>query len=65
MKRSSSPSDRISALRMIPRIALLTAVLFSPLIVMQSVKAGQSSIIESTYTPPNGAGLIILVSLMR
>lgn len=52
-------------LRMIPRVALLTAVLFAPLIAMQSVEAASSSILEDTYSPPGNAGLVIIASLTR
>ena len=52
-------------LRTIPRIALLTAVLFAPLIAMQSVEAASTLILEDTYSPPSNAGLVIIASLTR
>jgi hypothetical protein len=47
------------------RIGLLTLALFVPMIAMQQVQAGASTIIENTYNRSSGAGLVIVVSLQR
>jgi len=51
--------------RILPRIALLTAVLFAPLIAMQSVEASSRTIIGESRTLSSGAGLVLVISLQR
>lgn len=58
--------SRLHLLRALPRIALLAAVLFSPLIAMQSVQAGTTArVIESSQRPATGIGLVILTGILR
>lgn len=65
MTRRRRPSRLLPALRALPRIALLTAALFAPLVVMQSVQAGSETIIEDKRPLSNGAGLVLLIGLQR
>ncbi|TKT81263.1 hypothetical protein [Aquamicrobium sp. LC103] len=51
--------------RALPRIALLVAVLGAPLLAVQKVEAGATSIIEGVHKRSSGAGLVIVVSLQR
>ena len=63
MTRSSLSGFQM--LRALPRVVLLTAALFAPLIAMQSVQAGSQTIIEDKRPPSSGAGLVLIVSLQR
>lgn len=47
------------------RVALLVVVLFSPLVAIQTVQAGSSTIIEGGDTPKKGIGFVLLTSLHR
>ena len=60
--RASIHSDIAAAL---PRFALLLAVLFAPLIAMQSVQAGAETFIEDARTLSSGAGIVLVVGLQR
>ena len=55
----------LEILRSLSRAALLTAVLFTPLVAMQSVEAGSRAIIEDSRALSSGVGLVLLVSLQR
>jgi hypothetical protein len=47
------------------RVTLLFMLLFTPLLAIQSVQAGSTSIIESAGSPPKGIGLVLVTSLRR
>jgi hypothetical protein len=57
--------QQLDMLRALPRIVFLTAVLFAPLIAIQSVQAGADSIIESSAQRTSGAGFVIVAGLRR
>ncbi|MBO6719185.1 MAG: hypothetical protein JJ913_14605 [Rhizobiaceae bacterium] len=47
------------------RAALIAAAVVTPLLAVQSVRAGNSQFIGETPTMSNGAGLVLFVSLQR
>lgn len=56
---------RTEIFRTLPRMALLLAALFAPLIAMQTVQAGVETVIVDSQQRSNGAGIVIVSSLRR
>ncbi|MCR4267452.1 hypothetical protein [Nitratireductor sp. ZSWI3] len=54
-----------SALGHLAKGLALAAVVASPLIAVQNVRAGHENIIEGHYEKSSGAGLVLMVSLKR
>lgn len=55
----------ISLLRALPRVAILLAALFAPMIAMQTVQAGSETIIVDSSQRNSGAGFVIIAGLRR
>lgn len=61
----SRSSKRTVTMRMMMRAAAVLAVLSVPLMAVQHVQAGSSTIIESSHKHSNGAGFVLLMNLRR
>ncbi len=54
-----------ATMRMVMRAAVMLAILSAPLMAVQHVQAGSSTIIESSHKHSNGAGFVLLMNLRR
>jgi hypothetical protein len=57
--------SRFGLVRALPRVALLTAALFAPLIAMQAVQASSDTIIVQSMERVSGAGIVLIAGLRR
>ncbi|MEO3998589.1 hypothetical protein [Mesorhizobium sp. CAU 1732] len=57
--------SRFGLIRALPRVALLTAALFAPLIAMQAVEASSDTIIVQSMERVSGAGIVLIAGLRR
>ena len=62
MSRSITMSQTV---RMLSRALMFALLLVAPLMAMQSVNAGQRTMIGDSYEWPSGIGLVLVVSLQR
>lgn len=60
-----STYSRFGLFRALPRVALLTAALFAPLIAMQAVQASSDTIIVQSMERVSGAGIVLIAGLRR
>lgn len=58
-------NHRFGFARALPRVALLTAALFAPLIAMQAVQASSDTIIVQSMERVSGAGIVLIAGLRR
>ena len=63
MTRIAAPS--LKTLRLLPRAALVTLVLASPLLAVPMARGDFATTIDAPALKKNGAGFVLLVSLQR
>ncbi|AZO63508.1 MAG: hypothetical protein E5Y88_00915 [Mesorhizobium sp.] len=58
-------ANALKTLRLLPRAALILAVLSAPVLAVPSMRADAGSTIEAPALKKNGVGFVLLISLRR
>ncbi len=58
-------TDAFQTLRLLPRAALVLAVLSAPVLAVPMMRAGADATIDAPAAKKRGVGLVLLVSLQR